>query len=89
MAEFTFLAGEPERCARAVGEALARWDDAAEQFPVELKNALPELAFLERGIAVRSEAGDFAGALALCDFAVAHGFGRHYEAKRESLAWAR
>jgi hypothetical protein len=89
MAEYTFQTGDSERCERAVVEALARWDDAQEQFAVELKNARPELTFLERGIATRSDAGDFAGALALCDFAVANGFGKHYEAKRESLEWAR
>ena len=88
-AEYTFQAGDAERCARAVSEALARWDDAREQFPNELRESIPELTFLERGIAVRSDAGDFAGALELCDFAVAHGFGKHYEAKRESLEWAR
>ena len=89
VAEYAFQAGEPERCAEAVAEALAHWDDAREQFPGELRAALPELTFLERGIAVRTDAGDFAGALALCDFALANGFGRHYESKRDSLEWAR
>jgi hypothetical protein len=88
-AEYCYLAEDFARCESAVKNALERWDDAMAEFPNEVKKALPELKFLERGIAVRSEAGDFAGALALCDFAVEHGCGAHYEAKRDSLSWAR
>ena len=88
-AEYCYLAEDFTRCETAVKNALERWDDAMEEFPLEVKKSLPELKFLERGIAVRSEAGDFAGALALCDFAVEHGCGAHYEAKRDSLSWAR
>ncbi len=89
LAEYAFQAGEPARCDEAVALALSHWGDAEEQFGQELREALPKLTFLERGIAVRTDSGDYAGALALCDFAIEHGFGRHYEAKRENLDWAR
>jgi hypothetical protein len=88
-AEYCHQTGDFARCETAVNNALSHWEDAVAEFPLEVKKSLPELKFLERGIAVRSEAGDFAGALALCDFAVAHGCGAHYEAKRDSLSWAR
>jgi hypothetical protein len=89
LAEYAWQAGEPERCEEAVREALSRWGDAEEQFRLDLRDAIPSLTFIERGIAVRCDAGDFAGALALCDFAIEHRFGAHYEAKRDNLGWAR
>lgn len=88
-AEYCHQTGDAARCETAVKNALERWGDAMAEFPLEVKKSLPELKFLERGIAVRSAAGDFVGALALCDFAVEHGCGAHYEAKRDSLSWAR
>ena len=88
-AEYCHQTGDFARCESAVQSALKHWPDAEEAFANELKNSLGDLHFIERGIAVRSDAGDFAGALALCDFAVAKGLGRHYEAKRDSLEWAR
>lgn len=89
LAEQAFLADDADACERAVVDALERWGDAEEQFPRELRNALRELRFVERGIAVRRARGDVDGALALCDFALGKGLGRHYEAKRESLERAR
>ncbi len=88
-AEYCYQTDDFSRCESAVQSALKHWLDAEETFAQELKNSGDELHFIERGIAVRSDAGDFAGALALCDFAVAKGLGRHYEAKRDSLEWAR
>jgi hypothetical protein len=51
--------------------------------------ALLATTALERGVQARSELGDFAGALDLCDRAIALDLGAHWEAKRESLDWAR
>lgn len=53
------------------------------------RKALEASTALERGVQARSELGDFAGALELCDRAIALGLGAHWEAKRDSLAWAR
>ena len=45
-----------------------------------------ELRFLERGIALRSDRGEFEEALRLCDLALALGFGDAYARKKASLA---
>lgn len=47
---------------------------------------LPELRFLERGIALRSDRAEFEEALRLCDLAIALGLGEAYARKRASLA---
>ena len=44
---------------------------------------------LERGVQARSELGDFHGALALCEMALELNLGAHWQAKRDSLDWAR
>ncbi len=46
---------------------------------------LGELRFLERGIALRSDRGEFEEALRLCDVALGLGLGEEYERKRASL----
>lgn len=46
---------------------------------------LGELRFLERGIALRSDRGEFEEALRLCDVALGLGLGGEYERKRASL----
>lgn len=76
-------------CAEAVTNGLALLPAAESDLPAELRAALPTMALWERGIAARIELGDFAGALALCDDAIARGLGPHFEAKAASLHWAR
>lgn len=44
---------------------------------------------LERGVQARSEMGDFHGALELCEVAIGLELGAHWQAKRDSLEWAR
>ena len=51
--------------------------------------ALESTTALERGVQARSEQGDFHGALELCEQALALDLGAHWEAKRDSLDWAR
>lgn len=51
--------------------------------------ALEATTALERGVQARSERGDFHGALELCERAIALDLGAHWEAKRDSLDWAR
>ena len=53
------------------------------------RKALEATTALERGVQARSEAGDFAGALALCEKALELDLGAHWHAKRDSLHWAR
>jgi len=52
------------------------------------RQALLATTALERGVQARTELGDFAGALALCDRALALELGPHWRSKRASLEWA-
>ena len=53
------------------------------------RQALEATTALERGVQARSELADFAGALDLCERALALDLGAHWAAKRDSLLWAR
>lgn len=81
--------GDWEGCDAAVKGALANLAAAEADLGAELKRSLPAMACFERGIQARTELGDFHGALELCDEAVRRGLGAHFEAKRDSLDWAR
>ena len=52
------------------------------------RQALEATTALERGVQARSETGDFAGALELCERAIGLDLGAHWQAKRDSLSWA-
>jgi len=73
-------------------QALEALEKAEEYLPVaqkelgrRLARELPELRFLERGIALRSERAEFDEALRLCDLALSLGLGDAYARKRASL----
>ena len=51
--------------------------------------ALVATTALERGVQARSEIGDFHGAFELCERAISLDLGAHWQAKRDSLDWAR
>lgn len=85
LAEASYQAGDPARCLEAVGLAKQYMEAAEEDAPRELKAALPELRFYERGIGLLADEGEIEQAIALCDQAIALGLGRAYEGKRQSL----
>jgi hypothetical protein len=89
IAEVTAQLGLWERCVESSDLARKHLPDAERDLSAELKVALPSMAMFERGIAAKSEQGDFEAALALCDEAVNRGLGAHFSAKRDSLEWAR
>lgn len=78
-----------QRCADGVLAGLVHLSAAEADLPAELRERRPTLALWDRGILARMELGDFPGALELCDDAIARGLGNHFEAKRDSLEWAR
>lgn len=78
-----------EVCAEAAALAIGHLPDLEAEFPHEYRRMLEGLTCFERGIQARSELGDFHGALALCEAAMGLDLGAHYEAKRDSLEWAR
>lgn len=89
MAEDCAQLGRWERCAEAADKALALLPELEAAAGHGYRAALAGLRSFERGIQAHSELGQFERALALCDQAVALGLGAHYEAKRDSLDWAR
>lgn len=89
MAEAQARLGQWESCAESVEAALGYLADLEVAFPHEYRRMLEGMACFERGIQARSELGDFHGALELCERAMALELGAHYEAKRDSLEWAR
>jgi hypothetical protein len=68
---------------------LANLPDMEEALGHGFRVALEATTALERGVQARSELGDFHGALELCDRAIALELGAHWQAKRDSLDWAR
>jgi hypothetical protein len=81
--------GQWEGCAESVGLALGYLPDLEAAFPHAYRQMLETLTCFERGIQAHSERGDFHAALDLCERAVALGLGAHFQAKRDSLEWAR
>jgi hypothetical protein len=81
--------GRWERSAEAADKALSLLTELGEATGHGYRAAIQGLKSFERGIQAHSELGQFDRALAICDQAVALGLGAHYEAKRDSLDWAR
>jgi hypothetical protein len=89
VAEAAAQLGLWQRCAEAVAAGLEYLQAAHDDLGAELRRAKPTMALWERGITARMELGDAAGALALCEDAIARHLGAHFAAKRDSLNWAR
>jgi len=89
MADDCAQLGRWERCAEAADRALALLPELEAATGHGYRATLEGLAAFERGIQAHSELGQFDRALVICDQAVALGLGAHYEAKRDSLDWAR
>ena len=85
---FALLAAEApdeDDALAALARAEEHIDAARRDLPRPLARELPALRFLERGIALRSDRGEYEEALRLCDLALAVGLGVPYERKRDSL----
>ena len=78
-----------EECMSSTEQALRYLEDAEKEFPHGFREMLEGLTCFERGIQANSELGRFSEALVLCDRAVALQLGAHFEAKRDSMEWAR
>jgi hypothetical protein len=78
-------ADDEDEALTALGEAEAYLPAAQKEMGRRLARELPDLRFLERGIALRRERAEFDEALRLCDVAIALGLGAAYERKKSSL----
>ncbi len=68
---------------------LANFPALEEALGHQFRATLEATTVLERGVQARSELGDFHGALELCEMAIDLELGAHWQAKRDSLDWAR
>ncbi len=88
-AEAQARCGQWEDCAASVRLSLSYLPELEATFSHEYKQILAGMTCFERGIQAHAELGEFHAALNLCERAMALGLGEHYEAKRDSLEWAR
>ena len=79
-------AEDEEAALESLGQAEAYLEAARAEMPRRLAKELGSLRFLERGIALRSDRGEFEEALRLCDLALSMGLGPAYERKKASLS---
>lgn len=89
MAEAKAQLQDWEGVEEALAGFLANLPSMEEALGHQFRAALEATTALERGVQARSELGDFHGALALCEQAIALELGAHWQAKRDSLDWAR
>ncbi|MBF0594128.1 MAG: hypothetical protein HQL22_04100 [Candidatus Omnitrophica bacterium] len=72
-------------CRQAVERAGEYLEEAREKHSRQLTEYLPSLRFVERGISITVEAGEYESALSFCDLAIKNGLGKAYAAKRASI----
>jgi len=89
LAESRAMVQDWEGVEEALQAFLTYLPDMEEALGHGYRRALEATTALERGVQARTELADFAGALELCDLAIRLELGAHWQAKRDSLSWAR
>jgi hypothetical protein len=72
-------------CRQAVDRAHEYLEEAREKNTRSFTEYLPSLRFVERGISITVDTGEYETALSLCDLAIENGLGKAYAAKRASI----
>ena len=85
LAEDASRSDDPDTCRNAVARASDYLPAAQEEAAQRFREYMPSIRYLERGIALALDDGEFERALSLCDQAIALGLGRAYAAKRASI----
>lgn len=85
LAEDAYQCDDFALCREAVARAGEYLHDAQTEHSRRLTEYLSRLRFIERGISVMVDAGEFESALVLCDLAVSIGLGKAYIAKKNSI----
>lgn len=85
LAEDAYQLDDPVLCRQAVDRAREYLEEAREKHARQLSQYLPALRFIERGISVAVEAGEYESALLLCDLAIENNLGKAYAAKKASI----
>jgi hypothetical protein len=85
LAEDAFQSGDLETGHAAVARAAEYLPAAREEMLHSFREYTPSIRFLERGIALAIDDGDFEKAVGLCDKAIALGLNKAYAAKKASI----
>lgn len=85
LAEDAYQVGDFVLCRQAVDRAGEYLEEAQAENSRQLAEYLPKLRFIERGISIMVEAGEFEKALSFCDLAIEIGLGKAYAAKKASM----
>ena len=85
LAEDAYQVDDLVLCRQAVDCAGQYLEEAKAKNSRQLAEYLPVLRFVERGISVMVEAGEFETALSFCDLAIEIGLGKAYAAKKASI----
>ena len=85
LAEDAYQVDDLVLCRQAVDRASEYLEEAREKNSHQLAEYLPSLRFIERGISIMVEAGEFEKALSFCDIAIENGLGKAYAAKKASI----
>jgi hypothetical protein len=85
LAEDAYQMDDTELCLQAVERAGHYLKDAQAESARRLAAYLDQLRFIERGISLMVDAGEYAAAISLCDLAIALSLGKAYSAKKASI----
>ncbi len=85
LAEDAYQVDDLVLCRQAVDRAGEYLEEARAKNTRQLTEYLPSLRFVERGISITVEAGEYESALSFCDRAIENGLGKAYAAKRASI----
>jgi hypothetical protein len=85
LAEDAYQVDDLVLCRQAVDRAGEYLKEAQAENSRQLAEYLPALRFIERGISVMVDAGEFETALSFCDLAIEIGLGKAYVAKKASI----
>lgn len=85
LAEDAFRCDDLESCRNAVAMASDYLPAAQEETPQGFREYAALIRFLERGIGLAIDDGEFDQALILCDRAIVLGLGKAYEGKKASI----
>jgi hypothetical protein len=85
LAEDAYRCGDLVVCREAVIRAGEYLGEAQVENSRRFIEYLGELRFIERGISIMVDAGEFQPALTLCDLAIKIGLGKAYAAKKASI----
>lgn len=85
LAEDAYQTDDAVVCRQAVERASEYFKDAQEEQSRRLAGYVPALRFVERGISLAVDAGEFEAALLWCDRAIEIGLGKAYAAKKASI----